>query len=810
MAGPFWEKLRQKLRRPPAILVAVASITLLSAAALPFRAFDGCIDVMLPDRSELRDVFGYLREIQVADKVLVTFSMRDESSDPDALAAAADAYVAGLDPIWATPMTAGAQMADVAGDFDRLARRLPDYLDAEHLARLKAGAASAGDIRTSLQALKNRLQRPEGMWSAVAPGSDPLDWNGRLAAGILHAVSSFGYRAVPVGNHLMDPERRHLLLVLQTPVTMTDTAAGRRLLDHLAARAAELPRAVEARIVCGHLHTAGNETIIRRDIRRTALAVSAVFLALFWGVYRDPRALAIMLIPMLACVPALALAAALFPIFSFIVLGFGSVIAGIAVDYGIHCYVAARSAHPDRSLAGIRRPVALSALTTLCVFIAFCFSSIPAYRQLGAFASFAIAISLIYAFWALPPFVRRPGTSPEDAPTARPCSFGKPISRARAVWIAILAALVLAAGIGLLARLTLDPDVSKLDATPSEVLDEETRAMTVWGGGQSRAAILAVEAPAEKEALRLNDRLYAGLQAAGLPAAEISSLAPLWPSDETRQARRAAWNATWTDECIAELRRTLTTEAAALDFSDEAFAAFWDRFAEWRSVSAEPEAAGFLEPLHRQFIHAQDGAVRVATFVPDEPRWIAVARELQKEMPALRVISRQAFSADLSASVVGEMIRTTAWAGVFILLVTGLALRRAGTLALAVLPAVAGMVWGGAGMALWGLSLNVSNLIAGILVFGLCIDYGICMAFAHRRGLRRDMFRAVTLSALTTALGAAVLLIADHPAFRSIGITLVFGVGAGYLYAWLALPALQMLFPRLNPPDADVAGKERA
>ena len=803
MAGPFRDKLRAGLRRRSAVLGLVALVLLLSAAALPFRSFNGRIDVMLPDRSELRDVFGFLRDIHVADKVLVTLSMRAGTVDPDALAAAADAYVAGLDPAWAAPLAAGSPVADVAGDFDRLARRLPDYLAAEDLARLRDGAASAAGIRASLQALKSRLQRPEGMWSAVAPGADPLDWNGRLAAGILHAVSSFGYRAVPVGNHLMDPERRHLLLVLQTPVLMTDTARGRGLLEHLAARAAEMPPTVEARLVCGHLHTAGNEALIRRDVQRTALAISAVFLALFWGVYRDPRALAIMLIPMLACVPALALAAAFFESFSFIVLGFGSVIAGIAVDYGIHSYVAARSAQPDRNLAAIRRPVALSALTTLCVFIAFCFSSIPAYRQLGAFASFAIVISLVYAFWALPPFVRRRATAvPAPVPAARGNG-----SRTQAAWIALVAAAALAAGIGLLARLSLDPDVSKLDGTPQAALDEEARAMAIWGGGQSMAAILVVEAPDEQEALRLNDRLYEGLQAAGLPASDISSLAPLWPSAATRQARRAAWNEAWTNERIAELRRTLATEAAALDFSEAAFAAFWERFAEWRDLAAEQESVGFLEPLRRQFIHEQDGQVRVTTFVPDEPRWIAAAQELQQELAALRVISRRAFSADLSAAVLGEMLRTTIWAGTFILLATGLALRRAGMLALAILPAVAGMVWGGAGMALWGLSLNVSNLVAGILVFGLCIDYGICMAYAQRRGMRRDMSRAVTLSALTTALGAAVLLIADHPAFLAIGITLVFGVSAGYVYARWVLPALQILFPRLNPPDERAAGE---
>ena len=815
MAGSIRDSLRGALRRRSIILAGIALATLLAAAALPFLTFDGRIDVMLPDRSELRDVFGFLREIQVADKVLVTLTMRDGSADPDALAAAADRYVAGLDPVWATPLTTGIQASSVADDFARLARQLPDYTSAEDLARLEASVSSAAGLRAALQTLKNRLQRPEGLLATVSPGSDPLDWNGRLAGNILHAVSSFGYRAVPVRNHLMDPDRRHLLLVLQTPVLMTDTAGGRGLLAHLAARAAELPPAVEARLVCGHLHTSGNEAVIRRDIRNTAIAISAVFLVLFLGVYRDWKAIMIMLIPILASLPALALAAGLFRSFSYIVMGFGSVIAGIAVDYGIHNYVAARSENPDRNLAGIRRPVALSALTTLCVFVAFCFSSIPAYRQLGVFASIAILISLGYACWALPPFVRRRNAVRGPEPEAGTARMLVPLggyARARAWLVVGVSAALFVGGLALLSRLSLDPDVSKLDGTPQVTLDEEARALSIWGGGQSLAAILAVEAPEEREVLRLNDRLYAGLQAAGLAPAAISSLSPLWPSDETRRARREAWNACWTEARVASLRQALTAEAATLDFSEEAFRDFWRRFDEWRngSAEAEPESVGFLDPLRRQFVHEQEGSVRVTTFIPDDPQWIAAARDLQREIPSLRVISRRAFSADLSASVVHEMLWTTVWAAAFILVATGLAIRRAGMLTLSVIPAVAGMTWGGAGMALWGLPLNISNLIAGILVFGLCIDYGICMAYAYRRGMRRDMFRAVTLSALTTALGAAVLLIARHPAFLSIGITLVFGVSAGYLYAWQALPALQILFPRLNPPDDGAEGKPGA
>ncbi len=799
------------------VLAAIALITAVSCAALPFLRFDGRIDIMLPDRSELRGIFEFLREIQVADKVLVTFSMRDGSSAPAAVIAAADLYVAGLDPALAVPLNTGVQTDSVARDFARLTRQLPDYVSAADLARLEADTSLEG-LRASLQALKNRLQTPEGLFGASAARSDPLDWNGRAIRNILETVASFGYRAALVQNHLMDPERRHVLVVLQTPVPMTDTAGGRRLLDHLEARAADLPPAVEARLVCGHLHTSGNEAVIRRDIRITGFAITAVFLALFLGVYRDGRALGIMLIPFLASVPALAGAASLFDSFSFIVIGFGSVIAGIAVDYGIHTYVAARSENPERNLALIRMPVALSALTTLCVFVAFCFSGIPAYRQLGVFAAIAILVSLGYAFWALPLFVRKRREVAEDAAfeasRLTPGPTG-PHARLRARLVVGLSLLGLLAGGGLVFRLKMEPDVSKLDGTPQATLDEETRAMTIWGGGESRAAILCVDAPDEKEALRRNDRLYAGLLAAGLDASDISSLAPICPSDETRQARRKAWRAFWTEARVEGLRENMTKEGAPLDFSEQAFLPFFDLLDEWTRAAPElaPEPIGFLAPLHDRFVHPQAGKTRVTTFVPDEPRFLAAAQELQRTIPSLQVISRQAFSADLSRTIIREVTRISLLAGFFILLVSGLMIRRAGMLLLAAIPALAGMVWGGAGMALAGQPLNISNLIAGIIVLGLCIDYGICMAYAHRRGMRRDVFRAVTLSALTTALGAGVLLLARHPAFLSIGVTLVFGVSAGYLYAWLVLPAMQTLWPRLNPPADDARGagrKERA
>ncbi len=788
----FRAGFQKKLQSRRFVATAVLVITGLSCACLPLLRFDGQIDVMLPDGSELREIFTFLRQIEVADKVLVTFSMRDASAAPDALIAAADQYAAGLDPALAVPMQTGFRTGEIAQDFVRLARQMPDYTDEADFARLESDTSAAG-IRRSLEALRRKIQQPEGMFAASAARSDPLDWNGHTVGKIMSAVASFGYRAVPVNHHLMDQERQHLLLILQTSVQMTDTPGVRRLLAHLDARAADLPPTVEARLVCGHLHTAGNEAVIRRDITLTASAITLIFVALFFGVYRDWRAGFVVLVPFVASVPALALAACAFGSFSYIVVGFGSVIAGIAVDYGIHTYVTARGEHSERNLSLIRKPVMLSALTTLCVFAAFGLSSIPAYRQLGLFASLAILISLAYALWALPLFVKKAVQSP--ARVARVA-----YSRAGAWSVLAAAGVVFTAGLCLVVALKMDADVSKLDGTPRATLDEERRALSIWGGGESLAAILSVEAADEEAALRLNDRVYAGLLAADVGAAEISSLSPICPSDETRQARRHAWSAYWTDERVQAFQRDLQQQAAELDFSEQAFATFWELFAGWREASVgRAEPIGFITPLRDRFVHVQSGVTRVITFIPDEPLCLAAAQDLRQAIPSLRVISRNAFSQTLSSGIAREVTRISLLAALMILLVTAAMIRRAGMVALAAVPAIFGMVWGGAAMALFGLPLNISNLIAGIIVLGLCIDYGICMVYAHQRGMRREVFRAVTLSAVTTVLGAGVLLLARHPAFFSIGVTLVSGVSAGYLCAWLVLPALQTVWPRLNP-----------
>ena len=94
------------------------------------------------------------------------------------------------------------------------------------------------------------------------------------------------------------------------------------------------------------------------------------------------------------------------------------------------------------------------------------------------------------------------------------------------------------------------------------------------------------------------------------------------------------------------------------------------------------------------------------------------------------------------------------------------------------------------------LSLNAPCLIAAMVVLGLCIDYGIFMVYTCHRNLKTGTRMAVSLSAITTLIGAGVLLFAKHPVLFSIGTTLVAGVLSGYIASIIVIPSFYRLWQK--------------
>jgi len=125
-------------------------------------------------------------------------------------------------------------------------------------------------------------------------------------------------------------------------------------------------------------------------------------------------------------------------------------------------------------------------------------------------------------------------------------------------------------------------------------------------------------------------------------------------------------------------------------------------------------------------------------------------------------------------------------------------LRKPGLSILALVPVVTSLAVVLGVLRISGLSLNAPSIIAAMVVVGLSIDYGIFMVYSCHFRLNTGTPTAVSLSAWTTLIGAGVLVFAQHPLLFFIGVTLVSGVGAGFLTANFLIPPLYRLSSRFG------------
>lgn len=762
-------------------LLAIAGLSLLRIR------FDNTLDLMLPTGSPAQRMMVFLREANFSNKIVISLEASDTEESRGKLMVASDELVASLKSPLISKVVSGFSAPDLMADAGFFLRYAPQILTSNDLVSIDAELNSGG-ISGVVQRLYYQLLKPEGMFMARAIRSDPLAINQMILGRLEKLSTSMGYDVTMENGHFISRDGRHTMLLLETIVPLTDAAGARSVLDFLYERIKRLPPGITGTLVCGHTHVVSNEDTIKRDLGVVLSLASIAFIILYIGFFRDMRALLIFLIPALAAVVALAVTALLFPRLSYFVIAFGPVIAGIADDYGIAVYVAIRhGANRAESVRHMISPVTAGALTTTGIFFAFFFSRIPGYYQLAWFCILSLLLTVVLALFFLPLFLT-PGKTPEEH-DATP-SFQVP--RHLKSTLAVLAVIFVLASC-LATRVRFDSDITRLDGTAPSILAAEDQFRAVWGTGEKKEAILAVTGNSYEDVREKNDAVYEAAVAA-VGATQIVSLASVWPSGKTRAARAKAWTEFWRAGREEKLRGLLAEQGAGRGFATNAFDPFFEHLYDGASLIDEPVSNRVLVNLKDRFVQTPNGRYQTLSFFPDTPEAGAALERSMKDRSDAFIVSRTALGTMLSDAFTGEVVRTSLLAGLMIILTAWLFIRSVPLTLIALSPAFTAVVGLLAFMAVAGRTLNVANLISGIVVFGLSIDFGMHILHACRHPQGRHARVGVTFAAITTVMGAAVLLLAHHPALYSIGQTLTLGVGIGYMAAMWIVPVLYGVF----------------
>ncbi|MGD0138443.1 MAG: MMPL family transporter [Tepidisphaeraceae bacterium] len=763
------------------IVVAVA----ISAAGWMRLRLDNSLETLLPQNSPARQTILFLRDSSFATKAVLWFRLRGNGNVSD-LYAAADETEKRLDPQLIKRVIHPPEAANALDEAMGLLDDAGELLNERDLSDIQAATAPDA-LRKRMRECFMQLVEPQGGFMTQIMRRDPLGVSERILSRMLALTNGLGYRVQVKDGRLLHEDGRQLMLVLETSASATSLVSSKALADHLNRLAAAAPAGVEIIPLCGQIHTEQNDELMERDFRLAGAINTVAFVLLFFLVSRDFRVAAVFLLPLVTTAITIGWCALVYPNLSTMMIALAVTMAGSAVDYGIYVYTAVSMGRdPKADVRRIFRPLIISHLTTLGVFVAFLFSKIPAFRQLGCMTSISLVMSLLAAIFILPGMIRPGGKLVL-------LGRGMPLRRwgGKMVPLTILGVAVFAAAAFVARKTGIDSDVTRLDGVTATVKQNEHDFQAAWGRSDKEMAILVVTGKTRAEAEAANEEV-GRIVAPKFAEGSFVTLSSFWPSEATRHENGERWQAFWSPQRIADLRRNLAAAGQPYGFSAEAFEPFFQSLA---NPPRQDLSRQIVQSIEDQFIARSNGDWQMLSYFEDSPQNVSMVRKLIAGRADAQVVSRVALGQAFAETAVSESKVLVAVSVAFIVVSLLLLTRSVGKSIIIMLPAVTGVVAMLAVLTLMSLAINVVSVVAAILVLALGSDYGVFSEYAWdgREPILGQGMASVLLSFLTTLAGAGAMLLALHPALHLAGVSMTSGLVAAYLTAFIMIPGINFL-----------------
>ena len=779
--------LAQKYKIPIVALLGI--VILCSLFSMRFVRYSSNIETMLPIDKDVQRSMRFLRESNFSDKLIISLGLKDAQHSTGDLIAATDQFAASIKSPLVTQVIANVSSGNLMDEMVLFLKYTPQLLGEESFLKLNNQVNPIG-IQKRLKFIYRQSLAPGSAFLVPFMRADPFGTASGIMRNIEKLSAASGYDVAMNNGHFISSDGRNSMVIVKTTVSLTEGSGSRKVVDYLKDSLKGVPNFISTNIIAGHLHTVSNEDMIKKDVQFTTIIAFLAFLLLLLFFLRDLRAIIVFLIPFAAVIISTSIAALVFKDLSYFVIGWSSVIAGIAIDYGIYTYFAVRKG--GNSLQTIRQiisPVICGAATTISVFAAFFFSSMQGYHQLAFLSNLSIILCLVFSLFLLPHFFKKENSSSLSAQEAKPVrayNLGIPDRVWVISWIGMIVVMFV-----LSVRLKFNNDITQFDGTSKEILKAEDNFHNVWGG-KTLPAVFVVSAKDLTAAYDINDRVYRrAIKEVG--ENNFHSLAAVWPGLTQRRVNLSRWEDFWTKEKENEAKSLFAANGQVYNFSTDAFAQFFSGLHSGADLVIEPKGLTFFDHLKEQFVLKKADGYQIVSFFPDQEQYISKLSVLSNNYPGTFLVSRKSFSQQVARALSKELVFLFLIAIFATVLITFLLLKSMKLSVLAMVPVVTSLAVTSGVISLAGFSLNMPSMLSAMVVVGIVSDYGIFVTYYCKHKFETGTYLAVTFAAVTTLIGAGVLLFARHPVIFSVGLTLTSGVLSGYLSSLLIIPPLYRL-----------------
>lgn len=710
------------------------------------------------------------------------------------------------------------QLSDdlIPDGIDYLSEHLPAYIDTSLYAGIDTLLTREHMERQMLQNRKDMM----GEFGSAYPEliqADPIGLRHLLAQQMkpLMDGGTGSYRTIE--GHFFVRDSTVCVAFLTPRYSATNTGQGAALFQQLNELIQEFSASAPDVHICYHGTPASgyyNATTIKHDLMGTVGGSLLLVLVFLLVCFRRWNTIPLLLLPVaFGTLFGLTMMYFIKGQFSLLALGIGAIVLGVAMSYVLHVlthheYVG----DPEQLLRDQVKPVCLGCLTTIGSFVGLIFVNTSLLQDFGLFAAFAIVGTTLFSLLFMPQFLGKERKAEKKfAMIDRINAY--PFHRKK--WLLAVIGIVVVVCIGSYAvnGTQFDADMHSLGyKSPNVAYSDSLLREKTYTGDKSK--YFAASGKTMEEAIEnfsVLEHKLDSLQRIGLVKSYTHTDKIFVPLKVQRE-RILAWKKFWTADRLNRARSLIAATAPQAGLHPEAFDAFFD----YATKDYQPAALyqtgiipeGYQSTLMEQSYNGEYlcfTSVRCAndTVHNKSTDYYRICDAIA-QVPHLMVLDTYYYTRDTLVSM-NEDFNVLQWVSmlfVFMVLLVSLRFNIKHTL-LAFMPILLSWLIVLGAMGLFGLKFNLINIIISTFIFGIGVDYSIFVMNGLVDGKADGRLlayhkTAIFFSAVILVTTVSSMLLAHHPAIRSVGFSTLVGLVSAVVLSYVVQPAVWSWMNRKN------------
>ena len=694
---------------------------------------------------------------------------------------------------------------------DYLTEHLPAYIDTSAYARFDTLLTREHFVQ-QMQQNREDLTGEFGEMFPELIQMDPIGMRSVLADQMEPLTSASGsYKTID--SHFFVPDSTVCIAFITPRYSATNTGQGSAMFQMLNTQIEQFAKKFpEVRISYHGTPASGfyNSTQIKHDLTTTIAGALLLVLLFLLFCFRRWDTIPLLLLPVaFGTLFGLTMMYWLKGEFSLLALGIGGVVLGVALSYVLHVLTHQQFVNDTEQLLRDQvKPVLLGCLTTIGSFAGLLFVKTDLLRDFGLFAAFAILGTTLFSLAYLPQLLRPTQALPKGGMLGylNRCQSSNYLSKRpllrRGLGGLFAVVIIVCIGAFIIGGTRFDADMHNLgyDHPLTEYSEQLLREKTYTN---DKTKYFASQGRTMEEAIEnfaLLDRKLDSLQRLGLVKSYTRTNQVFVPVRQ-QQERIETWKQYWTDERLAQVRLLIAQTAPQAGLNAEAFGPFFEA----ATRDYQPDAlygAGLIPPGYQSTLTEQSygGDYLVFTSVrcqndsvrSSESDYMRICDAIAKE-PNLLVLDTYYYTTD-TLNEMSEDFNLLQWLSMaFVLVVLWLSFHfnwRHTLLAFAPILLSWLIVLGV--MVLFDVQFNLISIIISTFIFGIGVDYSIFImhGLTSKDSTLNYHKTAIFLSAVVLITTVCSMLIAQHPAIRSVGFTTLVGLLAAVILSYFLQPAI--------------------